>query len=289
MTQQHGMADAGDLWQQSDLLGLLNGQPAPSHTVELPRLGEPEPAPATAAAAAGAAPQSVLILDTETTALSPNEGSCIEVGAILFAVPQRSVLSQVSFLLPCDHNPAQAINGIDAAVTRLEQPWQAALALFEAMLQHCDAVLAHNAAFDRQWFDADGPLPAIAKPWICSMEDIRWPAERQLRANPSVRDLALAYGVPVWAAHRALTDCIYLAQVLERCPDLATLLQAALQPRRLYRAQLSYNERHRAKEAGFRWNDPVAGAWTRRLSDQEAQALSFPVQVLEGRDAIRAA
>jgi DNA polymerase-3 subunit epsilon len=77
--------------------------------------------------------------------------------------------------------------------------------------------------------------------------------------------------------------------VLERCPDLETLLQAALQPRRLYRAQLSYNERHRAKEAGFRWNDPVAGAWTRRLSDQEAQALSFPVQVLEGRDAIRAA
>jgi len=289
MTQQHGMADADDLWQQSDLLGLLNGQPAPSpgHTVERPRAAEPDPAPA--AQAAAAAPQRVLILDTETTALSPKDGRCIEVGAILFAVPQRSVLAQVSFLLPCEHNPAQAINGIAAAVTRLEQPWQAALTLFEAMLEHCDAVLAHNAAFDRQWFDTAGPLPAITKPWICSMEDIRWPAERQLRSNPSVRDLALAYGVPVWAAHRALTDCIYLAQVLERCADLDTLLQAALQPRRLYRAQLSYNERHRAKDAGFRWNDPVPGAWTRRLSDQEAQALSFPVQVLEGREAMRAA
>jgi DNA polymerase-3 subunit epsilon len=96
-----------------------------------------------------------------------------------------------------------------------------------------------------------------------------------------VRDLALAFGVPVWAAHRALTDCIYLAQVFERCANLEHLLQTALEPRQLFRAQLSYAERHRAKEAGFRWNDPVPGAWTRRLSQREARALSFPVQPVE--------
>jgi DNA polymerase-3 subunit epsilon len=148
------------------------------------------------------------------------------------------------------------------------------------MLAAADAVLAHNVAFDRQWFGR-GPLPAITQPWICSMEDIRWPAERQLRSNPSVRDLALAYGVPVWAAHRALTDCTYLAQVLERCAGLEAMLQAAMEPRRLFRAQLSYAERHRAKQAGFRWNDPVPGAWTRRLSEREARALSFAVQPVE--------
>jgi DNA polymerase-3 subunit epsilon len=110
------------------------------------------------------------------------------------------------------------------------------------------------------------------------MDDIRWPADRQLRPSPSVRDLALAHGVPVWAAHRALTDCIYLAQVLERCGDLEPLLQEALEPRQLYRAQLSYAERQRAKDAGFRWNDPVPGAWSRRLSQREVRALPFPVQ-----------
>jgi len=92
-----------------------------------------------------------------------------------------------------------------------------------------------------------------------------------------VRDLALAYGVPVWAAHRALTDCIYLAQVFERCPELETLLLQGLEPRRLYRARLSYEERHRAREAGFRWNEPVSGAWSRRLSEREAASLGFPV------------
>ncbi len=199
---------------------------------------------------------------------------------MLFHVPSRAVLAQVSFLLPCQSNPAEHVNGIAAAWTRLEQPWQAGLQCFLAMAAASDAVLAHNAAFDRQWF-GHGPLPDLERPWICSMEEIRWPAEKHLRPNPSVRDLALAYGIPVWAAHRALTDCIYLAQVFERCPVLEELLVAAREPRQLYRAQLSYAERHRAKEAGFRWNDPLPGAWSRRLSAREAAALDFPLQVVE--------
>ena len=228
-------------------------------------------------------PERLLVLDTETTALSRDQGQCIEVGAVLFHVPSRAVLMQVSFLLPCPSNPAEPINGIPAAVSRLSQPWQAGLACFEAMVAAADAVLAHNANFDRQWF-GQAPLPTLSKPWICSMEDIRWPAERQLRATPSVRDLALAYGIPVWAAHRALTDCIYLIQVLERSTDLELLLQLALEPRRLYRACLGYAERHRAKEAGFRWNEPVRGSWCRRLSDREVESLSFAVEAVERLD-----
>ncbi len=225
-------------------------------------------------------PERLLVLDTETTALSVEHGQCIEVGAVLFHVPTRAVLLQVSFLLPCPSNPAEAINGIPAPVSRLSQPWQAGLACFEAMVAAADALVAHNVAFDRQWF-GQAPLPTLSKPWICSMEDIRWPADRQLRATPSVRDLALAYGIPVWAAHRALTDCIYLVQVFERCSQLELLLQAALEPRRLYRAQIGYAERHRAKEAGFRWNEPVRGAWSRRLSDREVEALAFAVEPVD--------
>jgi DNA polymerase-3 subunit epsilon len=226
------------------------------------------------------APGRILILDTETTGLSPELGVCIEVGAVLFDVGSRAVLQQLSFLLPCQANPAEAINGIPAAVTRLPQPTEAALALFAALVAAADAVVAHHAAFDRQWF-GHGALPALAIPWICSMEDIRWPAELQLRANPSLRDLALAHGVPVWAAHRALTDCDYLVHVFQRCAQLEGLLVAAQEPRELYRARLSYSERHLAREAGFRWNEPVAGAWSRRLSKREAEALPFPVLPVE--------
>jgi len=282
-------------WEQVDLLSLVGAPaaaslPSPPQPEPEPKRAQepvpviesvPEPAVVSEQAAEQTpspahAPERLLILDTETTGLSPEQHQCIEVGAVLFSVPDRSVLSQVSFLLPCQSNAAEAVNGIAPALTQRMQPWQAGLACFEAMVEAADLLLAHNASFDKQWFGL-GSLPALNKPWLCSMEDIRWPQERQLRSTPSVRDLALAYGVPVWAAHRALTDCIYLAQVFERCADLEDLLVQAMEPRRLYRARLSYEERHKAREAGFRWNQPVSGAWSRRLSEREVALLPFPV------------
>ena len=268
------------LWQQSDLLSLVSATPALSRAEQPKQVVAREPSPSNRDPQPRSAPINLLILDTETTGLEPVSAQCIEVGAVLFHVPSRSVLSQVSFLLPAPANPAEHVNGIAAEVTRLSQPWQAGLQHFLALLAGADAVLAHNAAFDAKWFGL-GPLPAIDKPWICSMDDIEWPPERHLRTAPSVRDLALAYGVPVWAAHRALTDCTYLVQVLERCDNLEDLLNAAMEPKLLYRANLPYAERHKAKQAGFRWNEPVRGAWSRRLSERQALALAFEVQRVE--------
>ena len=43
------------------------------------------------------------------------------------------------------------------------------------------------------------------------------------------------------------------------------------------RARVSYDDRHLARDAGFRWNDPIKGAWTRRLSQREEGMLDFEV------------
>ena len=43
---------------------------------------------------------SVLILDTETSGLDESKDELVEVGCILFNVPTKAVLSQLSFLLP---------------------------------------------------------------------------------------------------------------------------------------------------------------------------------------------
>ena len=274
--------DVPNHWEQVDLLSFMAPPPEPVSTQPASDLEpaapftEPEPEPERAAAA----PAFLLIVDTETTGLDPERDRCIEVGAILFDVRHRAVLSQLSFLLPCQTNQAQGVNGIAPELSRQPQPLAPALALLDAMVEASDLLVAHNAAFDAQWFGR-GPLPVLNLPWLCSMEDIRWPAERQLRSRPSVRDLALAYGVPVWAAHRALTDCIYLAQVFERCSELEQLLVEGMEPRQLYRARLSYEERHQARDAGFRWNEPVRGAWTRRLSEREVALLPFPVTPVE--------
>lgn len=106
------------------------------------------------------APKTLLIVDTETTGFTPAEGVCIEVGAILFHVPTRAILTQVSFLLPCQTNPVQDLNRIAPETTLVSQPCNDAIVLLGNMLGHADALVAHNAAFDRQWFGVK-PLPAL--------------------------------------------------------------------------------------------------------------------------------
>ena len=68
--------------------------------------------------------------------------------------------------------------------------------------------------------------------------------------------------------------------MFERCVDLEQLIAEGREPRHLYRAQVSYDERHLAREAGFRWNDPVNGAWSRRLSERQLETLKLPFNVV---------
>ena len=228
-------------------------------------------------------PENLLILDTETTGLDNENDDCIEVGSILFNVKSRAVLAQQSFLLPVEKNNAEKINNIPAEITRLSQPLFEAIKYFESLVQVSDVIVAHNAEFDMKWFGLK-KLPQIKKPWICSMDDITWPSDRQLKTRPSVKDLALAYGIPVWNAHRALTDCIYLAEVFKRCSELEKLLIRALEPKVLLRAEISYDERHLAKNAGFRWNDAIKGAWSRKMSRRDMGKLEFPVHEVDSHN-----
>ena len=228
-------------------------------------------------------PKNILILDTETTGLDNKNDDCLEVGSILFNVNTRSVLAQQSFLLPVENNNAEKINNIPAEITRLPQPLSEAIKYFESLVRVSDVIVAHNAEFDMKWFGLN-KLPQIEKKWICSMDDITWPSERQLKTRPSVRDLALAYGVPVWNAHRALTDCIYLAEVFKRCSELEKMLIRALEPKVLLRAEISYEKRHLARNAGFRWNDAIKGAWSRKMSRRDMEKLEFPVHEVDFHD-----
>ena len=225
-------------------------------------------------------PKKLLIVDTETTGLDSAEDHCLEVGSILFHVSSRTVLAQQAFLLPVSSNKAESINRIPAEITRVSQPWEEGMKYLESLIGAADVLVAHNASFDRQWFGMQ-PLPEVEKPWLCSMDDIAWPVHLNLKPRPSVRDLALAYGIPVWSAHRALTDCIYISEVFRRCSALETLLLQGLEPKRLMRAKVSYDERFLAKQAGFRWNDPVRGAWTRKISERQASELNFLVVPVE--------
>ena len=67
-------------------------------------------------------PALLLLVDTETTGLDPASDALCELGAVLFSVPHRAVISQLSFLLPVLTNDAIAINGIEPQLSQLPQP-----------------------------------------------------------------------------------------------------------------------------------------------------------------------
>ena len=223
--------------------------------------------------------EKILILDTETTGLDENEDEIIEIGCILFHVSSKSVLSQVSFLFPVSTNEAEHVNGISAEVTNVTQPWEDGLNFFLKLVDYSDLIVAHNADFDRKWF-GKGRLPKLDKKWICSLEDINWTFQKSLKLRPSVTDLALSFSIPVWNLHRALSDCFYISEVFKKCENLEEILLKATEPRNLYKALVSYEERELAKKAGFRWNSPVEGAWSRKLTADEASKLDFNVQFI---------
>ena len=223
--------------------------------------------------------EKVLIIDTETTGLDENKDEVLEIGCILFHVSSRSVLSQVSFLLPVRTNEAEYVNGISAEVTNIDQPWQDGLNFFLKLVDYSDLIVAHNVEFDRKWF-GKGRLPKLEKNWICSLEDINWTFQKSLKSRPSVTDLALSFSIPVWNLHRALSDCFYISEVFKKCDNLEELLLKATEPRFLYKALVSYEERYLAKNAGFRWNTPVEGSWSKKLTAEEASNLDFKVKIL---------
>jgi DNA polymerase III subunit epsilon len=221
----------------------------------------------------------ILILDTETTGLNPVDGAVVvELAAILFDVELRDVVAQCSVLLPSATNDAEHVNRIKPKLTRSAPKVMAPmLKAFYAMAHEADYAVAHNADFDRKWFGDGGSLPALELRWICTMDDVKWPRNTK-RGRPSVVSLALDYGVPVWSAHRALTDCVYLAEVMKREPDLTRLLIEALEPRKVYVAMLPYEKRQQCKDAGFVWDQIVPKAWAKKLRPSEAEQLEFPVR-----------
>ena len=44
---------------------------------------------------------------------------------------------------------------------------------------------------------------------------------------------------------------------------------------------VTYEERFLAKNAGFKWNSHVQGAWSRKLTNDEAKNLNFRVELLD--------
>jgi len=228
---------------------LVNAEPNALSSPLPPRLLKPRPAqPGPLAGRTG--PNRLLIsLDTENhrPGISPaslhrsGEPCCFDV------CPHRRLLSQVFlFLLPCLSNDAEAIKWYSGGGESAGSALGARPSTFSTALLKPRRAGAHKRSLDRQWVRR-GPLRLRQTLAVQMGRTLRWPPRRQLPRTPSVRVWPWPTGCGL-GGHRALTDCIYLGsgvRALTTNLEAPCLARGALNPASLYRAQLSYDERHR--------------------------------------------
>jgi DNA polymerase-3 subunit epsilon len=224
----------------------------------------------------------VIILDTETTGVTENDW-IVEIAVILYDLLAATPVITYSTLIKCETNAAARVNGIsDSLLQSVPDDQKATLkTMLTYLVREADAVIAHQAGFDKGFVlrDLDG-FGFDGLPWICSMRHIDWP---KYSKSKSLVNMALAHGVPIISAHRALTDCDILARMLTRTHELGhslpDLMKVALEPRILVQAMVSYDNRQIAKDADFEWdhNPKFPKKWLKEVRESEISSFPFSV------------
>ncbi len=231
--------------------------------------------------------KNVLILDLETSGLDREHDEVIELGYVLWSVEHRSMVECYSAVLLGEGNAAEIFNAIPPGVRAFGTDPEIAWTIAGHAAQQADIVLAHQADFDRAFvwraassFESSMPYEGAAdllRPtWVCTLEDMVWPVTS---AYHSLVAIALAHGVAVTSAHRAINDCLLLARLLERLGDeaddrLHLALQRASRPKAEFIARTAYKDKDLVKSAGFHWDGTV---WSRYMAVEDAEKLSFEV------------
>ena len=219
--------------------------------------------------------ENILVIDTETTGLSITENKVIEIGAIMFNIPSRSIVAQCSTLLYSECNEAYEINRIEIeALKRIPTQLQfLGMMMIVKMIDHSDAIIAHNAEFDRKFIE-ETLLEDISKSkkWICTKNDVVWPVRKGCPLN--LIHIAVDLEVPVVNAHRALNDCKILMSCIEVMDDIEYFLEQSGKGRLMYHAHAAYEERQIVKDNGFQWNKEKK-IWYAKLTEEQAKEMPF--------------
>ena len=149
-----------------------------------------------------------------------------------------------------------------------------------------EAILAHNADFDRRFIPEDiyKGTDAISLPWVCTMDGLKWPGAPK-PAGMALQALVLHYGMGIASAHRASADVDMIARLLTRMAekgiDLEAFVAVGLRPMGVYLvADTSFDEQRNelVKEWGFKWNlDHAPKRWSRKMAHDDVGGLPFSV------------
>ena len=223
--------------------------------------------------------EQAVVLDTETTGTRHESDRLVELALLAFEyAPSTSQIVRVTDSYAGLEDPgvpippeATAIHGITDAMVKGRALDEARV---RSVLSNATLIVAHNAAFDRPFFERRfGALTDYA--WACSLSQLPWAAEGF--AGAKLEYLAWQSGF-FFESHRSLSDCQALLELLRRpLPRSGTLAFAALRKAagekafRLWAIDSPIDSKDRLRERGYRW-DNERRCWHRTLGRDEARA-----------------
>lgn len=229
----------------------------------------------------------VTIVDTETTGFNRSKDAIVEVAAILYSLRLAAPVATYAELIPTTVRATQVtkgctaedVTGISSALLdEVPEGFSMLRTVVGKFLSISDVILAHNAAFDKGFI---GDHPTFkGKQWVCTEYHVKWPKPS---TSKSLINIALAHGVPVICAHRALTDCDIIARLLtkvhEMGHDIRALIDKAARPHVMVRALVDKANKDLASNAGFYWAKEF-NQWRKEVAEEDLNAgLDLPFNV----------
>lgn len=202
----------------------------------------------------------VCVLDVETTGLDPVRHHVIELCTAAVLVDARGKIVGVPALKWGREDPGYPLPLKITKLTGITDADVAGKGICRDQLTQfitgCDAVVAFNAAFDRQHMEVFAPsLPMMD--WGCAMADVPW---RDLGFEQGPQNyLLMQTGKFNPSAHRAQDDVLSLIELLDHtCVDgetvMAKVLAAIAAPAWRFEATSApFRYRQDLKDRGYRW------------------------------------
>jgi DNA polymerase-3 subunit epsilon len=230
----------------------------------------------------------ILGIDTETTGLDDKTDRIIEVGCCLWDWESKIPLAIYSSLvIPERDIPEEitALTGITAGqINEFGWPEEAVLGQVDELLIKADYIMAHNAPFDKGFFDKGIERQQIVPrniPWLDSLMDIVF---LKTVATRNLNYLAAESGfVNPWK-HRAIFDVMTMLKLASDY-DIEAIIARSKEPILYVQAIVSFEEKELAKERGYHWHGQSKRWWRSwKQSDYEADKFECPfrTQLLPG-------